>query len=58
MDEKRKGQKSFTFYMPISLYEVLKDHCHKQDQTMTKYILRSIVSRLNMELDHKDKINW
>jgi hypothetical protein len=58
MDEKRKEQKGFMFYMPMYLYEDLKNHCHEQDQTMTKYILRSIVARLNMEKEHKDKIKW
>jgi hypothetical protein len=47
--KKRKNQTAFTMYMPDVLHSELKQICEKQDTTMKRYILKSIITRLNME---------
>lgn len=56
MEEKRKDQKAFMLYMPINIYEELKKSCHDQDMTMSKYVIRSIVCRMNLE--RKERIKY
>lgn len=54
--KKRKNQKSLMIYMPDWLHHQLKELCHQQDTTLTKYVLRSLVMRMNMELKEKIKL--
>ena len=53
--KKRKNQKALMMYMPEALHDQLKELCNQQDTTITKYVLRSLVMRMNMELKEKIK---
>lgn len=51
----RKNQSRLFIYIPTELYETLKEHCKTRSMTMTKYVMNSLVTRLNMELKQKVK---
>jgi len=58
MSGQRNLKKAIMFYVPDFLYEEIKKHSKEQDSTITKYVSRAIVMRLNMEKENKDKIKW
>lgn len=43
-------------YMPERLFCELKDICEKQETTMTNYVMKSLITRMNMERKEKLKI--
>lgn len=47
--KKRKNQKAFMMYLPDVIFHELKDICDKQGIPMKRYILKSVITRLNME---------
>lgn len=53
---KRKNQKALYIYIPEMLFHELKDICEKQDTTMTRYVMKSLIARMNMERKEKLKI--
>ena len=53
----RKDQKPFTMYMPELLYKEIKSISTTQDVTMTKYILKAIVTRMNLEREEPLKMD-
>ncbi len=52
----RKNQKPFMLYMPDVLFHELKDICKKQNSTMKKYVLKALITRMNMERKENSKI--
>ena len=46
---KRKNKTSLHLYVPDFLYEELRNISSKQQTTITKYVLKSIVARMNLE---------
>lgn len=48
-NKKRPNRKQFMIYLPDFIYNELKEICHKKDMTMTKYVVRALVTRMNME---------
>lgn len=54
--KKRKGKKPFHMYMPERLFHLLKDICEKQEITMTDYVMKSLITRMNMECKEKLKL--
>ena len=54
--KKRKNQKPIMMYIPESLFYELKSICDKQDTTMTRYVMKSIITRMNMEREERLKI--
>lgn len=51
--QKKLSNKRIHLLMPIELYELLKKICNDRGMTATKYILRAVIARLQMETDHK-----
>jgi len=51
----RKNQSRLFIYIPTELYDTLKEHCKDRSMTMTKYVMNSLVMRLNMEMKQRVK---
>lgn len=58
MSGKRRNQKSIMFYAPDFIYDAVKDMARKQGSTITSYILRALVHKINLEKPHNEKINY
>lgn len=58
MSGERKNQSRIFCYIPKDLHDLLKQHCEKMDTTITKYVTRSLVMRLNMELKTENRIKY
>jgi len=58
MSTERKNQKPFMIYMPTEFYEEFKKHCKDQDIPMSKYVLRSLVMRMNLERQESKRIKY
>lgn len=52
----REGRHRISFDMPQALFDLLKEECSQKDTTITKYILRSIVERMQKEINTKIKL--
>lgn len=46
------------FYAPDFIYDAVKDMARKQGSTITSYILRALVHKINLEKPHNEKINY
>lgn len=53
---KRKNQKALHIYIPEMLFNELKIICEQKDTTMTRYVMKSLIARMNMERKEKLKI--
>ena len=54
--KKRKNQKAILIYIPEVLFYELKNICEKQDTTMKRYVMKSVITRMNMEREERLKI--
>lgn len=58
MSGKRRNQKAIMFYAPDFVYEGVKEMSKKQGSTITSYILRALIAKLNLERPLDKHINY
>lgn len=58
MSGKRKNQKAIMLYVPDFVHEGVKEMADKQGSTITSYVLRAIIAKLNMERPLDKRINY
>ena len=56
IEYKRKNQKAIMVYVPEVVHDAVKEAVHKQGMTLTSYVVRAIVHRLNLERTEKIKL--
>lgn len=56
IENKRKNQKAIMVYVPEVVHDAVKEAVHKQGMTLTSYVVRAIVHRLNLERTEKIKL--
>lgn len=54
--KKRKNKTALQIYLPDVVFNALKEIAEEQDTTMTRYTLRALLMRMNMERKDKLKI--
>lgn len=56
MKTKRKNNKTLMIYVPDIIHAELKSTCHEQGIPLTGYVVRAIISRLNLERSADKKL--
>ena len=55
VENKRKNQKAIMVYVPEIVHDAVKEAVNKQGMTVTAYVLRALVHKLNLERTEKIK---
>lgn len=55
VENKRKNQKAIMVYVPEIVHDAVKEAVNKQGMTVTSYVLRALVHKLNLERTEKIK---
>lgn len=55
VENKRKNQKAIMVYVPEVVHDAVKEAVNKQGMTVTSYVLRALVHKLNLERTEKIK---
>ena len=58
MSGKRTNQKAIMLYVPDFIHTALKEKVKEQGSTITSYVLRALVHKINLESTHDKKINY